>query len=369
MKKLGCLVVLFGLLLFGIPLGLIAVVSNKPRQDTSTSAVAASAPDIPARMLQAYQNASAKVASVAPKCQGMTWAVVAGIAKVESDHAAGHTIAGDGTISPPIYGPRLTGSGVGGNTQYFADTDGGKYDGDPTAERAVGPFQFMPSTWSSSGQDGNADGRKDPQNADDAALSAAVYLCGRGRNLADSHQLHDAIYSYNHSEAYVSEVTGWIRRYAQLDSKGTSPMLSTGSAKKVIEAALSQVGVPYSWGGGNASGATTGICCSPGGKSGASIRGFDCSGLAQFAFAQVGVQLPRTAASQAQVGRRIAASQGLNALRPGDLVFFGYGADSSIYHVAIYLGSGQMLNAPRPGSAVRREAVWQDGFAGGARVI
>lgn len=370
MKKLGCVVVFFGLLAFGLPLGLIAVASSQTHKEVPARATAAVATlGIPARMLQAYENAARRIRSVSPKCQGMTWAVVAGVAKVESNHAAGRSVADDGTVSPPIYGPRLTGSGVGGNTQAFADTDGGKYDGDATTERAVGPFQFMPSTWVSGGQDGNGDGRRDPQNADDAALSAAAYLCGRGRNLADPRQLHDAIYTYNHSEAYVSEVTSWIRQYGQLGSAPASAMTATGSAKSAIGAALTQLGKPYSWGGGGTNGASTGVCCSPGGKSGAAINGFDCSGLTQYAFAQVGVRLPRTAAEQAGIGKRIPASGGLNALRPGDLVFFGLGTDSSIYHVGIYVGAGQMVNAARPGTVVRQEAVWQDGFAGGARVI
>jgi cell wall-associated NlpC family hydrolase len=365
-KKLGCLAVIIALVAVGIPVGVLAMSTTSP-ENTMKPVVAVSG--IPKRMLEAYQLAQAKIGDAVRGCRGMTWAVVAGIAKVESNHASGRGIAEDGTLKKPIYGPRLTGSGVGGNTSFFADTDGGKYDGDSTTERAVGPFQFMPATWAAHGQDANGDGRKDPQNAGDAALGAAAYLCGNGRNLADPGQLHDAVYSYNQSEAYVADVTGWITRYTQLGARGVGGGKATGDAKTVIDAALTQRGVPYSWGGGNASGRSTGTCCSPGGKSGAHIEGFDCSGLTQYAFAKAGVRLPRTAAAQSGVGKRIPASAGTRALRPGDLVFFGYRSDSTIYHVGIYVGDGQMINSPKPGTHVRREAVWSDGYAGGARVI
>ncbi|WP_308123089.1 C40 family peptidase [Streptomyces geysiriensis] len=104
----------------------------------------------------------------------------------------------------------------------------------------------------------------------------------------------------------------------------------------------------------------------------ARIKGFDCSGLTTYAYAQAGIRLPRTAAAQAGVGRRIPASAGTRALKPGDLVFYAYapGRDSTIYHVGIYVGSGQMVNAARPGTVVRLDAVdAMSGYAGGARLL
>ncbi|MGW2827430.1 C40 family peptidase, partial [Streptomyces sp. NPDC001443] len=142
--------------------------------------------------------------------------------------------------------------------------------------------------------------------------------------------------------------------------------------RTVLEAALSQQGVPYSWGGGNADGASYGICCSPSGKSGTTIKGFDCSGLTLYAYARAGIQLPRTAAAQAGTGRRIPASLGTSALKAGDLVFYATapGHDATIHHVGIYLGNGQMINAPRPGTVVRLDAVnTMPGYAGGARLL
>jgi cell wall-associated NlpC family hydrolase len=353
--------------------GTVALLSAQQNADSGIAEAGTSA-DVPPRMLQAYKNAVQRIGTVVPKCRGMHWPVLAGVAKVESNHAAGKKISASGDIRPPIYGVLLNGSGAGGNTSVFNDTDGGKWDGTATGERAVGPFQFMPATWESRGQDGNGDGVRDPQNADDAALGAAAYLCGRGRNLAEASQLRAAILEYNHSNEYVANVTKWIDQYtaAAKSGAGTSLKGVHGSARTVLQAALSQRGVPYSWGGGNANGPSTGTCCSPSGKSGASIRGYDCSGLTTYAFAQAGIMLPRTAAAQAGRGQRIPASRGPSALRPGDLVFFGYapGRDASIYHVGIYLGNGQMVNAPRPGAKVRTDPVdAMSGFAGGARLL
>ncbi|MFE6098169.1 NlpC/P60 family protein [Streptomyces massasporeus] len=330
-----------------------------------------SAADIPPRMLSAYKGAVQQVARHVPKCRGMRWPILAGIAKVESNHAAGRTIAANGDIRPKIYGVLLNGLGAGGNTTVFPDTDGGRWDGTAQGERAVGPFQFLPSTWSSVGKDGGGDGSVDPHNADDAALGAAVYLCGSGRDLARRAQLKSAIFQYNRSKAYVANVLGFIDQYTAA-AKGPGLTGVSGKVRTVLDAALSQRGVAYSWGGGNASGKTYGICCSPSGKSGATIKGFDCSGLTTYAFAQAGIRLPRTAAAQAGVGRRIPAQLGTGALKPGDLVFYAYapGRDATIYHVGIYTGNGHMINAPRPGAVVRLDAVSaMSGYAGGARLL
>ncbi|MER7680307.1 bifunctional lytic transglycosylase/C40 family peptidase [Streptomyces sp. NPDC096934] len=348
-----------------------AVTALQMAADGGGIAEGGSVADIPARMLTAYQRAVLQVGQQVPGCRGMAWPVLAGIAKVESNPTAGRTIAAGGDVRPKIYGVLLSGSGAGGNTTAVPDTDGGKWDGTASGERAVGPFQFLPSTWESVGKDANGDQRADPHNADDAALGAAVYLCGNGRNLAQRSQLSAAILQYNHSAAYVANVLGWIDQYTAAARTPDLGRLS-GKAKGVIAAALAQRGVPYSWGGGNGNGASFGICCSPSGKSGAAIRGFDCSGLTTYAYARVGIRLPRTAAAQASTGRRIPASLGRGALRAGDLVFYAYapGRDSTIYHVGIYVGGGQMVNAPRPGTAVRLDAVdAMSGYAGGARPL
>ncbi|MFI9825216.1 C40 family peptidase [Streptomyces sp. NPDC052013] len=329
------------------------------------------AADIPGPMLTAYKRAVQQVAKHVPKCRGMRWPILAGIAKVESNHAVGRTVSARGDIRPRIYGVLLNGSGAGGNTTVFPDTDGGRWDGTASGERAVGPFQFLPSTWDGVGKDASGDEVADPHNALDAALGAAVYLCGNGRDLTQRSQLKAAIFQYNRSGEYVANVLDWIDQYT---AAAKDPDLGnvSGTVRTVIEAALSQRGVPYSWGGGNASGPSRGLCCSPSGKSGANTKGFDCSGLTTYAYAKAGIRLPRTAAAQAGVGRRIPASLGTGALKPGDLVFYAYapGRDSTIYHVGIYVGRGQMINAARPGTVVRLDAVSaMSGYAGGARLL
>lgn len=374
--KWGCLTVmlLFAAVCCAAPVSgaISAVVAlQSAARDDSGIAEGGMAAGIPPRMLTAYKKAVQLVGRYVPQCRGMRWPILAGIAKVESNHAIGRTIADNGDISPRIYGVLLNGSGAGGNTIAFPDTDGGRWDGTASGERAVGPFQFLPSTWEGIGKDANGDKTADPHNADDAALGAAVYLCGNGRDLTKRSQLEEAILQYNHSTEYLSNVLGWIDQYT---AAAKSPDLKnvSGKVRTVLEAALSQRGVPYSWGGGNASGKSYGFCCSPSGKSGASIKGFDCSGLTQYAYARAGISLPRVAASQAGVGQRIPASLGTLALKPGDLVFFATapGRDSTIYHVGIYLGSGQMVNAPRPGNVVRLDAVnAMSGYAGGARLL
>ncbi len=327
--------------------------------------------DIPPRMLAAYKKAAATVGKHVPKCKGMAWPVLAGIAKVESNHASGRNIADNGDIRPKILGVLLNGSGAGGNTSVFPDTDNGKWDGTATGERAVGPFQFLPSTWEGVGQDNNGDEKADPHNAYDAALGAAIYLCGGGRDLTKKSQLRSALFQYNRSNAYVENVSNWISQYREA-AKGPDLSGAPKKVRTVVEAALAQRGVPYSWGGGNAKGKSTGRCCSPSGKTGANIVGFDCSGLAVYAYAKAGITLPRTAAMQAGRGKRIPASAGKDALKPGDLVFYAFapGRDSTIHHVGIYVGGGQMINAARPGTDVRLDPVdAMPGYAGGARLL
>ncbi|MEU1533938.1 C40 family peptidase [Streptomyces fagopyri] len=375
MGRWGCVValLLFAAVCCAAPIsGAIGTVTAlQAAADDGGIAEGGSAADIPPRMLTAYKRAVQQVGKHAPDCRGMRWPVLAGIAKVESNHAVGRSITAGGDIRPKIYGLLLNGSGAGGNTTVVTDTDGGRWDGTAAGERAVGPFQFLPFTWESVGKDANHDGTADPHNADDAALGAALYLCGDSRDLAQRSQLRAAILHYNHSDAYLGNVLGWIDQYtAAADTPDLGKV--SGKAKDVIGAALSQRGVPYAWGGGNAGGASYGICCSPSGKSGASIKGFDCSGLTTYAFARAGIRLPRTAAEQAGVGTRIPAGLGTSALQPGDLIFYAYapGRDATIYHVGIYVGGHQMVDAPRPGAVVRLDAVdAMSGYAGGARPL
>nr|CEL20345.1 NLP/P60 family protein [Kibdelosporangium sp. MJ126-NF4]CTQ97570.1 NLP/P60 family protein [Kibdelosporangium sp. MJ126-NF4] len=127
------------------------------------------------------------------------------------------------------------------------------------------------------------------------------------------------------------------------------PPVSGGSASVVIARALSQLGVPYAWGGGNGNGPTRGI--RDGGVADSfgdyNKVGFDCSGLMIYAFAGVGIRLPHYSGYQATSGRRVPLSQ----MAPGDMLFWATGG--RIHHVAMYIGNGQMVEAPYSGSRVR----------------
>jgi cell wall-associated NlpC family hydrolase len=122
------------------------------------------------------------------------------------------------------------------------------------------------------------------------------------------------------------------------------------ASEYVIRRGMSQIGVPYSWGGGNAAGPSHGI------DSGANITGFDCSGLVLYSFAGVGIKLPHYSGSQYNLGRKIPTSQ----MRRGDVIFYGPGGSQ---HVTIYLGEGQMLEAPDIGLKVRVAPVRTSGMA------
>ena len=165
---------------------------------------------IPETVLAAYRAAATTVDRTAPGCR-LTWPLVAGIGKVESGHASGGAVDADGTTRRPILGPQLT--GTNGNAA-IPDTDGGALDHDATWDRAVGPTQFIPSSWRTYGADGNGDGRADPDNVFDAGLATARYLCSSGGDLADADARHDAVFRYNHSEDYVATVLRWADAYA-----------------------------------------------------------------------------------------------------------------------------------------------------------
>ncbi|MFF1730188.1 lytic transglycosylase domain-containing protein [Streptomyces sp. NPDC058247] len=163
---------------------------------------------IPATVLDAYKKAEAELAATKPGCN-LPWQLLAAIGKVESGQARGGNVDANGTTLKPILGPVLDGNGFA----RITDTDNGAYDGDTTHDRAVGPMQFIPSTWAWSGRDGNGDGKKDPNNIYDAALAAGHYLCRGDRDLSQNAGLNAAILSYNHSQDYLNTVLSWLEFY------------------------------------------------------------------------------------------------------------------------------------------------------------
>lgn len=170
--------------------------------------------DLPVVAVDAYWRAASTLAAEQPSC-GLRWTAVAGISRVEGRHGSFGTsqLGPDGYASPPIIGIPLDGTR---GTRAIADTDGGALDGDTAVDRAVGPMQFIPSTWARYQRDGDGDGTADPHSLYDAALAAADYLCRSGPGLDGEAGLRRAFFSYNHSQAYVERVLGFTRQYDQL---------------------------------------------------------------------------------------------------------------------------------------------------------
>ncbi|QTD97873.1 lytic transglycosylase domain-containing protein [Streptomyces cyanogenus] len=180
-----------------------------PSASTGTSVARGDAEaGIPATVLDAYKKAEAELRSAKPGCN-LPWQLLAAIGNVESGQARGGRVDADGTTVGRILGPQLDGNGFA----LIPDTDNGAYDGNSTYDQAVGPMQFIPSTWAWAGRDGNGDGAKDPNNVYDAALAAGHYLCRNGWDMSTDSGLHSAILSYNNSQEYLALVLNWLEYY------------------------------------------------------------------------------------------------------------------------------------------------------------
>ncbi|MFF4349984.1 NlpC/P60 family protein [Streptomyces sp. NPDC001530] len=267
--------------------------------------------DVPADYLALYMDAAAT-------CPGLNWSVLAAIGKTESDHG------------------RSTLPGVHSGANYAG---------------ARGPMQFLSPTFQSVvakhplPNDGATP--PSPYNAHDAIYAAAAYLCDSGAR--DGKDIPRAIKNYNHDESYVSQVLAQAETYASGARFGADTAPSV-AALQAINYAQGQLGLPYEWSG---NGPNSGDA------------GFDCSGLTKAAYAAAGITLPRTAQAQFDAGPRLSASQ---RLQPGDLVFYG-NTHGGIHHVGLYIGGGQMIDAPRPGKSIRIEPYRYQGddYAGASR--
>jgi cell wall-associated NlpC family hydrolase len=275
---------------------------------------------IPARYLTLYRQAG--------RAYGIPWDVLAGIGEVESDH--GRSAAPgvhSGSNSAGAAGPMQIGiGGAAGNTWGGA---------------AIHPASVTTGGY---GIDGDHDGRVDVYDPGDAILSAANFLQAHG----GTSNIQGAIFSYNPSAQYVSDVLGWAARYARGGAQviaaaaspacgpGSSGPLPPGVAGKVIGYARAQIGKPYLWGG-------TGP------------DAFDCSGLVMMAYRAAGITIPRTSQLQWAFGKQIPPSQ----VQPGDLVFFADsdGTITSPGHVGIVVGTGLMIDAPTAGMDVQVQRV------------
>jgi membrane-bound lytic murein transglycosylase B len=172
----------------------------------------ARATGIPRRALAGYVAAAVRIEQENPACR-IAWNTLAGIGSSESSHGsfAGASLDDGGVASPRILGVAL--DGTGGN-RAIADTDGGRLDGDRTWDRAVGPLQFIPTTWAEYAADGDGDGVADPHDIDDAALAAGRYLCAAGGDLGGSRGWSNAVLTYNRSGPYARKVARTATEYA-----------------------------------------------------------------------------------------------------------------------------------------------------------
>jgi cell wall-associated NlpC family hydrolase len=233
----------------------------------------------------------------AATCPGLSWSVVAAIGTVET--ASGQSSA------PGVW----SGANSAG---------------------AEGPMQFEPATFAAYATVG-PDGARPPSPYDpvDAVYTAVSLLCADGAGRAAS--LRDAVLDYNHSDVYADTVL--TLSLALADDPSTS-----GTVVAALTFAAQQLGTPYLWGG-------TGD------------GGFDCSGLVQAAYRHAGIALPRVAQDQFDAGPPVADGSGVE---PGDLVFFGSGP-TGVDHVGLYVGGGEMIDAPHTGALVRFDsATWSD---------
>jgi hypothetical protein len=183
--------------------------ASAPVVDPAWTADIAIRAGIPEPAVRAY--ADAQLAE--PRGCDVGWTTLAGIGWVESRHGTlgGRTLGPDGLSSTRILGPALDGHGVAAIPATAATS---AWHGDPVWDHAVGPMQFIPSTWEQWGRDGDGDGVADPNDLDDAASAALAYLCADGHDLTSGAGWADAVFGYNHDQSYVDSVRAAASTYA-----------------------------------------------------------------------------------------------------------------------------------------------------------
>jgi len=272
-----------------LPLGLLLLAVAEPAESQASASLAGGPSvlalnDIPPAYLTLYMSA-------AQTCPGLPWAVLAGIGKVESDHG------------------RSTAVGVHSGANFAG---------------AEGPMQFEPATFVQYAVEADSTTPPTPYDPADAIYTAAGMLCANGAAPGTQAGIRQAVFAYNHSWSYVSQVLTWAARY-------TVPVPASAAAT-AIAFALRQVGKPYQWGA-------------------AGPNAYDCSGLVFAAYATAGIHIARTTFGWQQDGPTVPLAD----IQPGDLLFSA-GSDGTATnpgHVVMYLGGGQVIQAPQAGEDVQ----------------
>ena len=233
--------------------------------------------------------------AAAQTCPGLPWSVLAGIGTVESDNGK--------SDAPGVH-----------SGQNFAG--------------AEGPMQFLPTTFAQYAVNADPGHPLGPYDPADAIYTAATMLCAKGARGGSPTGIEQAVFAYNHVQWYVTDVMSWAAKYSAQGGSGT---VATAMAF-----AKAQLGKPYQWGAVGPS-------------------AYDCSGLVYAAYATAGIHIARTTYQWQQDGPVIPLSQ----IQPGDLLFSAGsdGTPANPGHVVMYLGGGQVIQAPQTGEDVQIDPV------------
>jgi len=271
---------------------LVTASSGTPAQATSSATGLAGEPTALARAsIPAGYLTWYMGAAIA--CPGLPWSVLAGIGEVESDHGRSN-----------LPGVHSSANSAG----------------------AEGPMQFEPATFDQYAVNADPGQPLSPYDPADAIYTAAAVLCASGARGGSPSGIEQAVLAYNHADWYVTDVMTWAAKYA---AQGGGNVVATA-----ITFARAQIGCPYVWDG-------TGPCAD----------GYDCSGLVYAAYAAAGIHIARTTYQWQQDGPVVPLSQ----IQPGDLLFSAGsdGTPTNPGHVVMYLGDGQVIQAPQAGEDVQ----------------
>jgi cell wall-associated NlpC family hydrolase len=276
-----------------LPLGLVLLVITGPAASFAGTGMAGgpsvlAMSEIPPAYLALYMGA-------AKACPSLPWEVLAGIGEVESDHGL--------STAPGVH-------------------SGANFAG------AEGPMQFEPATFTQYAVKADPGAPLSPYDPGDAIYTAAAMLCANGTASGTQAGIRQAVFAFNHSWSYVTDVMSWAARY-------TVPAPASAAAM-AIAFALRQVGKPYQWGA-------------------AGPDAYDCSGLVFAAYAAAGIHIARTTSGWRQDGPAVPLAD----IEPGDLLFSA-GSDGTTAnpgHVVMYLGGGQIIQAPQTGEDVQIDSL------------